>query len=328
MTDTLVRVLDVHKQFVRPRTPLQMIRREKPAVVAALNGVNLEVRRGETLAIVGESGCGKSTLARALVRLHTPDEGQILYAGRDIAALDGAARQSFSRRVQMVFQDPYGSLNPRKTIGRQIAEPIQVHGLRHGPDVQARVSDLLAMVGLPSQAAVRYPHSFSGGQRQRISIARALALEPECLIADEIVSALDVSVQAQIINLLLDLQRRLALTIVFVSHDLQLVQYLGQRVAVMYLGRIVESGPAEQIFATPLHPYTQALIAASPSLDFERKQSATAVRGELPSPLAVPSGCAFHPRCPLTIARCRDEAPEEREFGSHLVACHLARPPA
>lgn len=319
MTDVLISVHDVHKRFVRPRTPRQIIRREKAAVVAALNGLNLTVKRGETLAIVGESGCGKSTLARCLVRLHTPDEGQVLYAGQNIAALDGAAR-----RVQMVFQDPYGSLNPRKTIFRQIAEPIWVHGLRHRADVDQRVHDLLAMVGLPADTAGRYPHSFSGGQLQRISIARALALEPECLIADEIVSALDVSVQAQIINLLLDLQRTLALTIVFVSHDLQLVRYLGQRVAVMYLGRVVELGSGEQIFGAPLHPYTQALIAASPNLDFERKQVPAAVRGELPSPLAVPSGCAFHPRCPLAIARCRDEAPSERESNGHRVACHLA----
>ena len=326
MTEPLITVQDLHKRFVRPRTPVQIMRREKPAAVAALNGVNLAVSRGETLAIVGESGCGKSTLARCLVRLHAPDQGHIVYAGRDIATLDGVARQDFSRRVQMVFQDPYGSLNPRKTIGRQITEPIEVHRLRRGPDVDRRVRELLAMIGLPPEAACRYPHSFSGGQRQRISIARALALEPECFIADEIVSALDVSVQAQIINLLLDLQRRLTLTIVFVSHDLHLVRYLGQRVAVMYLGRVVEQGSSEQIFSQPLHPYTQALIAASPSMDFDRKRTAPAVRGELPSPLAVPTGCAFHPRCPLAIAQCRDEAPEDRAFGGRLVACHLARP--
>ncbi len=324
MTGPLIELHGLVKHFVRPRSLLGGVTGTKPLVVHALNGVDLAVRRGETLAIVGESGCGKSTLARCLVRLHTPDGGRIVYDGIDINALAGAARRDFSRRVQMVFQDPYGSLNPRKTIGSQLSEPIRVHGLRPPRDIAERVRELLSMVGLPAASAGRYPHAFSGGQRQRIGIARALALEPECLIADEIVSALDVSVQAQIINLLIALQKRLSLTIVFVSHDLSLVRYLAHRVAVMYLGRVVESGLAEELFEAPRHPYTAALIAASPSLDVTRRASAEAVAGELPSPLAIPAGCAFHPRCPRAIERCRHERPDDWVAGEHRAACHLA----
>ncbi len=304
MTEPLITLCGLTKHFARPRSLLGAVTGAKPLVVHALNGVDLVVRRGETLAVVGESACGKSTLARCLVGLHTPDEGRIVYDGIDVGALAGSARRNFSRRVQMVFQDPYGSLNPRKSIGSQLAEPIRVHGLRPARDIDERVRELLLMVGLPAAAAGRFPHAFSGGQRQRSGIARALALEPECLIADEIVSALDVSVQAQIINLLILLHKRLSLTIVFVSHDLALVRYLVHRVAVMYLGRVVEFGLAEDLFDAPRHPYTAALIAASPSLDVTRRASVDAVAGELPSPLAIPTGCAFHPRCPRAIERC------------------------
>jgi oligopeptide transport system ATP-binding protein len=227
----------------------------------------------------------------------------------------------------MVFQDPYGSLNPRKTVGRLLAEPIRVHRLRRADKVASRVAELLDMVGLPRDAAGRYPHAFSGGQRQRIGIARALALEPECLIADEIVSALDVSVRAQIINLLIALQRRLALTIIFVSHDLSLVHYLAHRVAVMYLGRIVEEGPTDAVFAAPLHPYTAALIAAAPGLDMTRTEAPPSLAGELPSPLAIPRGCAFHPRCPHVIERCRLEPPSDHRLDERRAACHLVADP-
>jgi oligopeptide transport system ATP-binding protein len=323
MARALIEISGLAKRFIRARGLIATLTRRPPDVVHALNGVDLEVRRGETLAVVGESGCGKSTLARCLVRLHEPDAGSILYDGVDILALDPDARRQLGRRVQMVFQDPYGSLNPRKTIGRQLAEPIGVHYLRPSDRIAARVEELLEMVGLQLDAATRYPHAFSGGQRQRIGIARALALEPECLIADEIVSALDVSVQAQVINLLIALQNRLALTIVFVSHDLRLVRYLAHRVAVMYLGRIVEEGPTEAVFDAPLHPYTAALIAAAPDLDMTRRDTRDALVGELPSPLAIPSGCPFHPRCPHVMDRCRREPPPDRRVGERRAACHL-----
>jgi oligopeptide/dipeptide ABC transporter ATP-binding protein len=320
---SLIEIRGLTKRFVKRRGVLATLARRKPQIVHALNGVDLSVHRGETLAIVGESGCGKSTLARCLVRLHEPDDGQLIYDGEDALARAGRARRDFNRRLQMVFQDPYGSLNPRKTIGRQLAEPIRVHRLRPAAGIAARVQELLLMVGLPPDAAERYPHAFSGGQRQRIGIARALALEPECLIADEIVSALDVSVQAQIINLLVALQQQLALTIVFISHDLRLVRYLAHRVAVMYLGRIVEAGPVDEVFGAPRHPYTAALIAAAPSLERLPRDAAEAVAGELPSPLDIPAGCPFHPRCPLCIARCRHEAPLDWVAGEHRAACHL-----
>ncbi|MFI5015368.1 MAG: ABC transporter ATP-binding protein [Hyphomicrobiales bacterium] len=320
----LIEIRGLTKRFARGRGLVAALVGKKPPIVHALNGVDLSVPRGETLAIVGESGCGKSTLARCLVRLQEADEGEILYDGADARALEGQSRRDFNRCVQMVFQDPYGSLNPRQRIGSQLAEPIGVHGLRPAGEIPARVRELLSMVGLPADAAARYPHAFSGGQRQRIGIARALALEPECLIADEIVSALDVSVQAQIINLLVALQQRLALTIIFVSHDLRLVRYIAHRVAVMYLGRVVEAGPTEAVFGDPRHPYTMALMAAAPSLDFTRRETSDAVAGELPSPLAIPKGCAFHPRCPRAIERCRHEAPADRVAGEHRAACHLA----
>jgi oligopeptide transport system ATP-binding protein len=324
MTLPLIEISGLTKSFPQDRGVLATLGLRQGQTVHALNGVDLVVPRGETMAIVGESGCGKSTLARCLVRLHKPDAGHILYAGNDALVLAGEKRRDFHRRVQMVFQDPHGSLNPRKTIASQLGEPIGVHGLRAKDEIGERVEELLAMVGLPLDAASRYPHAFSGGQRQRIGIARALALEPECLIADEIVSALDVSVQAQIINLLVELQRRLALTIIFVSHDLRLVRYVAHRVAVMYLGRVVEAGPTEEVFGDPRHPYTAALIAAAPSLDFAKRDTREAVAGELPSPLSIPKACAFHPRCPRAIERCRLETPADWRVGEHRAACHLA----
>jgi oligopeptide transport system ATP-binding protein len=324
MSAPLIEISGLVKGFAQERDLLATLGLRKPQTVHALNGVDLSVPRGETLAIVGESGSGKSTLARCLVRLHEPDAGRVLYDGRDALRLSGQGRRNFHRRVQMIFQDPYGSLNPRKTVAQQLGEPIRVHGIRPPDEIDERVAELIAMVGLPPDAAGRYPHAFSGGQRQRIGIARALALEPECLIADEIVSALDVSVQAQIINLLVALQRQLALTIVFVSHDLRLVRYIAHRVAVMYLGRIVEAGPTEEVFGDPRHPYTAALIAAAPSLDFTKRDMREAVAGELPSPLAIPQGCAFHPRCPRAIDLCRSTAPADWHADEHRAACHLA----
>jgi oligopeptide/dipeptide ABC transporter ATP-binding protein len=321
----LIEVRDLHKSFPRRRSLGRLLAWRPAKRVHALNGVNLAVVRGETLAIVGESGCGKSTLARCLVRLHEADRGDIRYGGIDVRALRGRALSAYNRRVQMVFQDPYGSLNPRKTVAGQIGEPIRVHAIRPPGEIAARVRELLVLVRLPAEAAGRYPHAFSGGQRQRIGIARALALEPECLIADELVSALDVSIQAQIINLLLELQERLQLTIVFVSHDLRMVRHIAHRVAVMYLGRVVELGPTERVFGNPRHPYTEALLAAAPSLDFEHRNTTEAVAGELPSALTLPGGCAFHPRCKYAIEICRHQVPPETEITKgHMAACHLA----
>jgi oligopeptide/dipeptide ABC transporter ATP-binding protein len=321
---TLIEVAGLTKSFRRRASLVGYLSGRRPAMVHALNGVDLAVARGETMAIVGESGCGKSTLARCLVRLYDVDAGAIRYDGTDVRGLAGRALRRYNRRVQMVFQDPYGSLNPRKTVARHLSEAIRVHGIRPPAEIPARVRELLDLVRLPQDAADRYPHAFSGGQRQRIGIARALSLEPECLIADEPVSALDVSVQAQIINLLVELQDRLRLTIVFVSHDLRVVRHLAHRVAVMYLGRIVELGATERMFQHPRHPYTAALIAAAPSLDFEHRDTTDVVHGELPSAHAIPAGCAFHPRCPRAIDRCRRELPEARVLpDGRTVACHL-----
>jgi oligopeptide/dipeptide ABC transporter ATP-binding protein len=320
----LIAVHDLAMTFARPRTVLDRLAGRPAKIVRALNGVSFSVKRGETLGIVGESGCGKSTLARCLVRLYQPDAGRIDYGGVNVLALDGGERRAYNRRVQMVFQDPYSSLNPRMTVRQTLAEAIGFHNLRQGDAVGQRVAELLDLVRLPSDAADRYPHEFSGGQRQRIGIARALAVEPECLIADELVSALDVSVQAQIVNLLLELQARLKLTVLFIAHDLRLVRHISHRVAVMYLGAIVELARTETLFTKPAHPYTAALLKAAPELDPGRRTVVDAVRGELPSPLAIPAGCPFHPRCPFVMDRCRIERPLLTERGSgHIAACHL-----
>jgi oligopeptide transport system ATP-binding protein len=296
------------------------------ARLRALTDLDLEVRRGETLGIVGESGCGKSTLARCLVRLHDADSGDVVFDGASVARLRGPALRAFHRRVQMVFQDPYGSLNPRMTVRETLSEPLAVHRICARGEIPAQVDRLLDLVHLPRSAAERRPHEFSGGQRQRVGIARALSVEPELLIADELVSALDVSVQAQMANLLQELQERLGLTVVFIAHDLRLVRHLSHRVAVMYLGRIVELAETQALFDAPRHPYTQALLAAAPDLDPARRSRAPAVRGELPSPLAPPPGCAFHPRCPVAIERCRRDLPELAPLrDGHAAACHVAR---
>jgi len=321
----IMQVSDLHMAFKRPRSVFDRMAGKPLQIVHALNGVSFTVARGETLGIVGESGCGKSTLARCLVRLYTPVAGQIRYDGLDVLALQGKARREYNRRVQMVFQDPYGSLNPRMTVRQTLSEAISFHRLRQGAAVAERVNELLGLVRLPRDAADRYPYEFSGGQRQRIGIARALAVEPECLIADELVSSLDVSVQAQIINLLLELQQKLHLTVLFIAHDLRLIRHISHRVAVMYLGSIVELAETETLFTTPAHPYTEALLKAAPELDPARRSTIDAVRGELPSPLAIPAGCPFHPRCPYVMDRCRMERPLLRERGSevHVAACHL-----
>jgi oligopeptide/dipeptide ABC transporter ATP-binding protein len=325
--EPLLEVRDLAKSFPIRRTVLQTLRRAPRRAVHALNGVSLTVRRGETLGIVGESGCGKSTFARCLVRLIEPDAGTIAYGGADVRRLAGSERRAFNRRVQLIFQDPYGSLNPRMTVRQTLAEALRVHGMRAAAEIPARIGELLDLVHLPRDALERYPHEFSGGQRQRIGIARALSVEPECLIADELVSALDVSVQAQVINLLLELQERLRLTVLFVAHDLRLVRHISHRVAVMYLGRIVELAETERLFSDPSHPYARALLSAAPELDPTRRSRTAAVRGELPSPVAIPPGCPFHPRCPYAFETCFRERPAlVRREGGSIAACHLVAP--
>ena len=299
----------------------------KVGAVRAVDGVDLDAAQGETLGLVGESGCGKSTVGKAIVRLVPITSGTITFDGIPLSSLEGSELRSARRHVQMIFQDPYSSLNPRQNVGSILAEPIRTHGLRDGSAVGERVLELLDSVGLPRGAANRYPHEFSGGQRQRISIARALAAEPSLIVADEPVSALDVSIQAQVINLLEELQSNLGLTFLMISHDLAVVQHIADHVAVMYLGTIVEKTTSEALYAEPLHPYTLALLSAVPVPDpvVEDRRQRIVLQGDLPSPANPPSGCRFRTRCPYAQLRCAEEVPELRELRpGHLVACHFA----
>jgi oligopeptide/dipeptide ABC transporter ATP-binding protein len=294
-------------------------------VLRAVDDVSIRVRRGETLGLVGESGCGKSTLGRMLLRLVDPTYGRIVYDGRDIAKLGASELRPLRRKMQIIFQDPYSSLNPRMTVREIVAEAIRIHRLAEtASDEEAMVADLLRKVGLRPEAMDRYPHEFSGGQRQRVGIARALAVQPEFIVCDEPISALDVSIQAQIVNLLLDLQDELGVAFLFISHDLKVVEHISHRVCVMYLGHVVEQAPVDKLYGGPLHPYTRALLGSSPIPDPERKRLRVLLEGDVPSPIDPPPGCAFHPRCPRAVSQCKKEAPPfaELTFGSgHKVAC-------
>ena len=315
----VLQVHDLTRHYEVSRGPLR-----PKAMVRALNGVSFELHRGKTLAVVGESGCGKSTLARQLTLIEQPSSGSILFDGVDVSHAAASDRQALRRKVQMVFQNPYASLNPRQKIGRQLAEPLVINTNMSGSERDARVADMLTTVGLRPEYARRYPHMFSGGQRQRIAIARAMMLKPDILVADEPTSALDVSIQAQVLNLFMDLQQELHTAYVFISHNLAVVQHVADDVMVMYLGRAVETGSKTAIYAQPLHPYTKALLSASPSIHASERRKVIRIQGELPNPLNPPSGCAFHKRCPHAQEQCREQVPKLRPLQGRMVACHRA----
>ena len=298
--------------------------RRTSGAVRAVDGVTLSINEGETLGLVGESGCGKSTVGRAILRLIEPTEGRILIDGRDITTLSSASLRPYRRQMQIIFQDPFSSLNPRMTVGDIVGEPLSTHGIASGRAKAEQVAKLFDRVGLTRAQMQNYPHQFSGGQRQRIGIARALALNPKLIICDEPVSALDVSIQAQVINLLMELQRELQLSYLFISHNLAVVEHISHRIAVMYLGKIVEYADRTTVFTSPGHPYTEALLAAIPVPDPKVRRKAKVVQGDVPSPVNPPSGCAFHTRCPYAVDRCKAETPLLREIAPRqLVACHL-----
>jgi oligopeptide/dipeptide ABC transporter ATP-binding protein len=318
--EALLEVQGLEKRFPVGRTLLG-----KPtAWLQAVTGVDLTVHKGETLGLVGESGCGKSTLGRCILRLIEPSAGRVHFQGQNLVELPPAEMQRYRRDMQIVFQDPFSSLNPRKKVGQIIGEGYIIHNLFDRPERNRRVKDLMALVGLRPEHINRYPHQFSGGQRQRICVARALSIEPKLIIADEPVSALDVSIQAQILNLLVGLQRKLDLTYLFISHDLSVVRHISDRLAVMYLGRVVELADSRALYKNPRHPYSKALISAAPTGHPSRNKNRIILSGDVPSPLNPPSGCAFHPRCWKTQPRCREESPAMVETDpNHLAACHF-----
>ena len=323
MTDPLLSVRNIKKHF-----PIKGgILGRQVGQVHAVDGVSFDIAPGETLGLVGESGCGKSTTGRCIMRLIKPTSGELHFQGRDVTRLEGEDLRAMRRDLQIIFQDPYASLNPRHTVGTIISEALIIHGLaKTRADIDARVVDLLETVGLRADHMRRYPHEFSGGQRQRIGIARALAVKPKLIVCDEPVSALDVSVQAQVINLLEDLQEKFALTYLFIAHDLSVVEHISDRVAVMYLGRVVEIASARQLYDNPLHPYTEALLSAVPIPDPKVKRKRIVLQGDVPSPTNPPPGCHFHTRCPIAVDHCKRVAPAlEPDADGHWVACHLRR---
>lgn len=320
----ILNVSHLSKTFPIKRNIAEIARKKEQKYVRAVEDVTFSIRKGETLGLVGESGCGKSTLSKTLIRLYKPDDGKIMFDQYgDLALKEGAALTKARRDIQMVYQDPYSSLNPKMTIRQMFYEILSVHHICPKEEFEKKTIEILDMVGMPSYALDRYPSAFSGGQRQRIGIARALVLNPALLIADEPVSALDMSIQAQIINLLMDLKAKLNLTMLFIPHDLRMVQYLSDRVMVMYLGRVVEMGSAEELFQHPAHPYTQILIQAAPVIDTKYKEREYEIRGETPSPIDIPKGCAFHPRCPFATEKCRTAEPVMTEDANgRMVKCH------
>lgn len=324
--DVLVSVRNLKKYFPIRRG----VFRRHVGDVRAVDGVSFDIYRGETLGLVGESGCGKSTAGRAILQLLAPTAGQVFFKGQELTAMRRGELRKMRRNLQIIFQDPYASLNPRMTVGKTVSEPLDIHGIGNAASRRERVRELLRLVGLDPNFIGRYPHEFSGGQRQRIGIARALTTNPEFIVADEPISALDVSIQAQVVNLMDDLKRELGLTYLFIAHDLSMVRYISDRVAVMYLGRIVELGECDAVYNRSLHPYTQALISAIPipDPDKELQRNRILLEGDVPSPANPPSGCRFHPRCRFASDICRQEDPEFRNLGSartpHFVACHHA----
>jgi oligopeptide transport system ATP-binding protein len=322
--DVLLRVENLVKHF--PITQGILIQRQIGAV-HAVDGVSFDIRRGETLGLVGESGCGKSTTGRTLLQLYRPSSGSVIFNGVDLVQLKGEDLRKMRKKMQMIFQDPYASLNPRMTVGEIIGEPLVIHRVARSKEVQDRVQQLLELVGLNPAFENRYPHEFSGGQRQRIGVARALALQPELIVCDEPISALDVSIQAQVVNLLEDLQKQFNLTYLFIAHDLSMVRHISDRVAVMYLGIIVELAERNELYNKPLHPYTQALLSAVPIPDplVEEKRQRVILQGDVPSPVNPPSGCRFRTRCPIAEQVCAEVVPEWREMRpGHRAACHFA----
>jgi oligopeptide transport system ATP-binding protein len=319
MKQSLVEIKNLKKYYPIKKS----IFKRNPGYVKAVDGLDFTIYKGETLGLVGESGCGKSTTGRAILQLQPPTDGEVLYDGENLVDMNRADMRKVRRDMQMVFQDPYASLDPRLTVGDIIAEPLVIHKLYSGKERNIRVEELLEVVGLGSYHAKRYPHEFSGGQRQRVGIARALALNPKFIVADEPVSALDVSIQSQIVNLFQDLQERFDLTYLFIAHDLSVVKHISDRVAVMYLGRIVELADKKTLFSNPWHPYTKALLSAVPVPNLNVKRERIMLKGDVPSPANPPQGCTFHPRCSACMDICRTVKPEFKEFDGRSIACHL-----
>jgi oligopeptide/dipeptide ABC transporter ATP-binding protein len=321
--EPLLHVEDLSTRFLIPQGIIDAIRRKEKQYLTAVDHVSLDVYRGDTLGLVGESGCGKSTLAKTIIGLYKPSDGRVLFDGVDLTAMSRNELRKNCTNIQMVFQDPYSSLNPRMSVRSALHEELSVHKVCPASEIDVRIKELLEMVGLTELQADRLPSSFSGGQRQRIGIARALALNPQIIIADEPVSALDVSIQAQVVNLLTELQKKLGLTLLFISHDLRVVRYISTRVAVMYLGKIVEIGLTDDLFGNPMHPYTDILLKAAPKMTAgARNDKGEKIHGDPPSPIQLPSGCRFHPRCPFATEACKAEIPELKEIDpGHFCAC-------